>query len=136
MRFEYAWVASPGEYAPYETATSIAGAQAAASTTPKTGGLPAISSLAAVASGGNVTITLTVAHPYGIYGVRIHDAAGSVLDVATMTWNTNGGAITTNFNSQSQSCTATVPGSVGTWFYVEAISIDDDVRYQTVVATA
>lgn len=135
LRTEYNFEGTPADLSKYSDSTSINGSIAASSTTPISTSSPAITNTAAVSGGGNVIITCHVAHTYGIYGVAVYNSSDTFLGVMHMTWNQNGGSVTTNFNSAFQDCTFTTPGVSSDWFYVKAISIRNDIAYKTVQAS-
>jgi hypothetical protein len=124
----------------YAEAISIAGTQAASSTSTISTPVPTVSSLAANATTNVITCVCT--HPYGIYSVKVYNGSTfnpatpelSYLGAAQMTWNENGGSYTTNYDASYQTATYAPSGGIAPaqWFVVKVTSPKGDYKYQTV----
>lgn len=133
-RWEYTWAGSWTDESWYLNSGVISGGQANDDPTPISTSAPTISNLARVNNGGgSFTITCQASHLYGV--TRVDLLLGSqLLQSMKMTFNANGGSITTNYNASFQDCTATLTGrSVSDTIIVKAYSAKDDIKVSSIV---
>lgn len=123
LRAEYNFEGSPDLTTIYNGATLIAGAQAAASTASVDSTVPSLAVTSNSTAGGVKTLAGTASHAkYGIRCINFYNVSNVKVGAAQMTWNTNGGSYTTNYDAARMDWTASVPASAT---YATVVSAKD-----------